>query len=55
MKVAGWGPDQPTIETYIFKSFFLQIQLLLDSLNLDFQIVHTLVFLKSGLSFLCDV
>ena len=33
---AGRGPDQPTSETYILKSFFLQIRLLLDTLNLDF-------------------
>ena len=36
VKVAGRGPDQPTSKTYILKSFFLQIRLLLDTLNLDF-------------------
>ena len=54
VKVAGRGPDQPTSETYILKSFFLQIRLLLDTLNQNFKIFHTLVFLKSGLPFLCD-
>ena len=55
VKVAVRGPDQPTSETYILKSFFLQILLLLDTLNPDFYIIQTLVFLKSGLPFLCDV
>ena len=36
VKVAGRGPDQPTSKTYILKSFFLQIPLLLDKLNIDF-------------------
>ena len=36
VKVGGWDPHQPTSETYILKSFLSQIQLLLDTLNLDF-------------------
>ena len=36
VKVAGRGPDQLTSETFILKSFFLQIWLLLDTLNLEF-------------------
>ena len=35
VKVAGRSPDQPTSETYILKSFFLQIRLILETLNLD--------------------
>ena len=36
VKVAGRGPDQPIRETYILKLFFLQIRLLLDTLNPEF-------------------
>ena len=36
VKEAGRGPDQPTSESYILKSFFLQIWLFLDTLILDF-------------------
>ena len=35
MNIAGRGPGQATSETYILTSFFLQIPLLLDTLNLD--------------------
>ena len=36
VKVAGPSTDQPISETYNSKSFFLQIRLLLDTLNLGF-------------------